>query len=135
MVTPIASTFDLHHHVNGLIVWIVQTTLQESVSLFLQGVQIELRSAALPEQKAVQEGYGDITVGSAFAQDVLARVLVDCSFIGVLRQNRCHIEHARDYDRGNKDFRDKVSHKYVPTLDRILTNPAFNSGADRKALI
>jgi hypothetical protein len=62
MATPIVSTLDLHHRVDGFIVRIVEASLQEGVCLFLQGIQIEFRAATLAEQKAVQEGYSDITI-------------------------------------------------------------------------
>ena len=87
MATPIVSTLNFHHRINGLVVGIVQATIQESVCLFLQGFKIEFRGTALAEQKTVQERYRNVSIGSAFTQDVLARVLVDCAIIGVLRKD------------------------------------------------
>lgn len=67
----------------------------------------------------MQKCYCNVAVGSTFTQDILARILLDRSFIGVLRQNLCHSKDASNYGQSNKDLCRKVSHKVAPALVRI----------------
>jgi hypothetical protein len=61
----------------------------ESISLLVKTVEIELNTPRLTEQEAVQKGDCNVSIGTTIAHDIPALILIDCAIPAILRAHRC----------------------------------------------
>src|SRR5262249_3395899 len=79
---------DLGHCVQGLLVRIDQTMLDEFVALVVKNINVEFGVSRLAEQKSPQERNRDVAVGAALPHNILARILFDRAVPSVLSCGR-----------------------------------------------
>src|SRR5262249_4039892 len=79
---------DLGHCVQGLLVRIDQTMLDEFVALVVKNINVEFGASRLAEQKSPQERNRDVAVGAALPHNILACILFDRAVPSVLSCGR-----------------------------------------------
>src|SRR5262245_46382260 len=79
---------DLGHCVQGLLVRIDQTMLDEFVALVVKNINVEFGVSRLAEQKSPQERNRGVAVGAALPHNILARILFDRAVPSVLSCGR-----------------------------------------------
>jgi len=126
-------TFQLCHDIDRLVGGAVEATLNKFGRLFMQDVEIEARCSRLPQKKSMQEGYGDIAIGTRFSHYVFARVLFDASCLRVLSQRRTQLEGACKCRGGQSQFDDGAVRIHGSVLIDYFSSVAVHSAQQANA--